>query len=127
MREILFRGKTSDGSWVYGDLISRTKYRTCMIRWFDDTKNVEDFAAVDQSTVGQFTGLLDKNGVKIFEGDKISDHVGIGVVVWSPEMSALKVLYMAECTGIGKWFADYLDSERATIEVIGNVYDEVSK
>ena len=51
MRDILFRGKRLDnGEWVYG------------------------FYCVDPSTVGQYTGLKDKNGKRIFEGDIIRTH-----------------------------------------------------
>lgn len=68
----------------------------------------------------QFTGLRDKNGVKIFEGDIIDDHIGRGVVEFSDNYGAFKVNYK---NGIGKWFIDYsLRGERESIEVIGNIH-----
>jgi len=69
MRTILFRGKRIDnGEWVEGYLIDQSE-----IRVYDDDKTTgfytEDDYEVDPATVGQFTGLVDKNENKIFEGD----------------------------------------------------------
>lgn len=72
-REILFRGRSfSDGSWVYGDLeYERNKGLLGKVRihTYKEYGSYDRQYLVESKTVGQFTGLYDKNGVKIFEGD----------------------------------------------------------
>jgi hypothetical protein len=80
MREIIFRGKSDSGVWVYGSLIKVGNY--CCILKEDDgsdynypyldklTGCIDGYATpVDPETVGQWTGFTDTNGIKIFEGD----------------------------------------------------------
>lgn len=75
MREILFRGKRTDtGAWVYGDLDQYNRDDVCIL------DNEGYLHGVDSGTVGQYTGLKDKNGKLIFEGD-ILQIIGYGEVI----------------------------------------------
>ena len=66
-REILFRGKTKYGSWIIGDLL---QYANTAQIWTQEEHGKCNYI-VDPATVGQFTGLTDKNKIpqKVFEGD----------------------------------------------------------
>jgi hypothetical protein len=123
-REILFRGLRADGKgWVEGDLlrdywVEGDTFIPFSIRYLID--RIYSFPIeVPPSSVGQFTGLLDKNDVKIFEGDKVLNEDGQTLVVMyfqnSFSMRKEDGSPVKAETGTMEWFFN--------VEVIGNIHE----
>ena len=115
IREVIFRGKRTDnGEWIEGSLLG--------IDWCDKPSTysiapntpVSVFYSVIPETVGQYTGLTDKNGKRIFEGDIVRYEDDIGYVIYNGDDARFLVdspnMYIS---------MDYSNE----FEVIGNIHD----
>lgn len=84
MREILFRGKTEQfGNWIKGSLIVGRDLESGQLEYLIAPLSAyyTEVKKVIPETVGQYTGLTDKNGTKIFEGDIVKNEIGIKTTV----------------------------------------------
>ena len=123
MREILFRGKRiADGKWMYG-LPSYDEYGNIEEIQVWDGEDIS-FCLVDPETICQYTGLTDKNGKKIWEGDILEGHLDDK---FPEDVTREKVIWhesgwkTEEPGCVDKEYLDEFDAEN--FEVVGNVFD----
>ena len=136
MREMLFRGKRADnGEWIYGNLFIPDNPDT-PVEILIGTNSVRISYEVLPETVGQYTGLLDKNGKKIFEGDILKccdEKIEIeftavvefgnpnGTYSWGWQLKAINVDKNVINPDILLWVD--MEETGAICEVIGNIHD----
>lgn len=127
MRTIKFRGKEiRTNQWVYGDFRMPPK-KYPMITIWEESRLIPhciEFLVLPES-VGQFTGLHDKNGKEIYEGDIVNlvnyGERGDALVLWNQDLGAwcLQLRYEPRVGSktLGSW------QEEEVLEVIGNIHD----
>lgn len=145
MRTIRFKGKRPvNGGWVYGSFYEDGDTVYMFGRCRDDNKGGSIAFSVDRETVCQFTGLLDKNGKKIYEGDVLRcnkypfgfvDEENImcdsyyGVMVWNKATASFCITTVKnpesslEDIFEGKIYFIYQDELKKSVEVVGNIHE----
>ena len=134
-REIEFRGRTAKGEWVYG---YHAKFRNFKIEVYsaiipkdEETGEgyMEDLHPVIPETVGQYVGITDKNGKKVYVGDIIKvyyfNNEYVGKVVFNERTCGFEFWYNTVVGAYGekathKWNFAQFDK----CEVIGNIFDK---
>ena len=124
MREILFRGKITQDEWVYG-FYENVKLEEATIHYINGK-------IVSSKTVGQYTGLTDKNGKKIFEGDIVKAIQAeydedkeqqpivfevIGEMIFEDGCFGLRAKHFVD------FYAPMWQEDNVELEIIGNIYD----
>lgn len=126
-REVIFRGKRLDNDeWAYGDLMHDNR-GGCYIYPLD-AENLYTENKVDPDTVGGFTGMTDKKGAKIFEGDIADVFTSVVASKYRGVVKMYRGSWRVEYEGYGTGtvfhpmlFFDELADKNT--EVIGNIYD----
>jgi uncharacterized phage protein (TIGR01671 family) len=117
MREIKFRGyNRKNNVWLYGFYLQNRGAHFIVPDEFADGKSWDDYE-IDPATLGQYTGLKDRNGREIYEGDILHDHFCNNRYVVLFDGGSFDVMSTLDKSG------NYLSDVVGDIEIIGNIHD----
>ena len=124
MREILFRGKTLTGKWVEGAYYKQEEFygdKEDAHIIITSKETLENDLALEShivipETVGQYTGLTDNYGTKIFEGDIVEYKEENGTIVYDEQLAMFSVQFDTWCTDFDHIYSNEL-------EVIDNIHN----
>ena len=144
MREYLFRARSvTSGEWVYGSLLidNRQNAYGPQIMWYEEGAGFVS-ADVELDSIGEYTGLHDKNGKRVFEGDIVKihqflfdgneyEHETKGAIKWGEYGWLLSQIegeavnkYMGYKNGEGEtYFINFYGLHEESFEVIGNIHE----
>ena len=120
MRTIKFRGKTDSGKWCFGYFLHDGQRGRFVI-----TDGLLEINRVNPDTVGQYTGLKDKNGKEIYDGDILA-HNGepIGYIVDGVRGYCFDVMYFSpKYEESWSLYGVVVDDFHGDVEIIGNIHD----
>lgn len=124
-REILYRGINFQKEWVYGDLFHSYANDDIAIAYYREGSKTPTFDAIFPESFGQYTGLTDKNGVKIFEGDILFQGQELLGEVCISKRYSVSILKKTTTWSLINFVldSDFDAGVLSDIEVRGNIYN----